>query len=123
VRSLTVRAINLISNSRPQQLNLFAGLDNRIRQEQVDITVEAIRSRFGKKAIQNANLLGDLKMPGHGMEELILPGMMYKGDVRGAIASMRSPLLYVANISLHYLLVVTVMTLKPTALRSFTIGL
>ncbi len=78
VRALTVRAINLIPDSQAQQLSLFDDLNNRAKQEKVDDAIEAIRNRFGKKAIQNANLLGDLKMPVQGLSEVILPGNMKK---------------------------------------------
>jgi len=78
VRALTVRAINLIPDSQAQQLSLFDDLNNRAKQEKVDDVIEAIRNRFGKKAIQNANLLGDLKMPVQGLSEVILPGNMKK---------------------------------------------
>lgn len=78
VRALTVRAIDLVPDSKAQQLPLFDDLDNRAKREKADDAIEAIRSRFGKRAIQNANLLVDLKMPGQSLSEIILPGHMYR---------------------------------------------
>jgi DNA polymerase-4 len=44
----------------------------------VDNAVESIRARFGKRAIVNGILMGDLKMPGRGIHEIIMPGIMYQ---------------------------------------------
>jgi len=76
VRALTVRAINLIGKSRERQLTLFDDSDGRAKVAQLDDAVDMIRSRFGKRAIQNASLLGDLKIIGHDMSQVILPGRM-----------------------------------------------
>lgn len=78
VRALTVRAINLVPDSTVQQLPLFDDLDYRAKREKADDAIEMIRSRFGKRSIQNANLLVDLKMPGQSLSEIILPGHMYR---------------------------------------------
>lgn len=78
VRSITVRAINLVPQSMPEQLNLFSDDLKRERVERLEDTVESIRARFGKRAIYQAILMGDLKMPGRGVHEVIMPGMMYQ---------------------------------------------
>jgi DNA polymerase IV len=78
VRAVTVRAINLVPKSQPEQLNLFDDYSKRIRQERLEDTIENIRARFGKRAITSAVLMGDLKMPGRGVHEVTMPGMMYR---------------------------------------------
>ncbi|MDD4169375.1 MAG: DNA polymerase IV [Desulfotomaculaceae bacterium] len=78
VRAVTVRAINLVPKSRPEQLNLFDDPVQRERRERLEDTIESIRARFGKRAVYNAVLKGDLKMPGRGMHEVIMPGVMYQ---------------------------------------------
>lgn len=78
VRSVTIRAINLIPQNRPMQSSLFFDLDKAIRREKLDNAVEEIRRRFGKKAIYPAACMGDLKMPGHGVHEVIMPSIMYQ---------------------------------------------
>ena len=40
--------------------------------------IEEIRGRFGKRAITNAILLGDLKMPDDGRDTVKMPGLMYR---------------------------------------------
>ena len=77
VRSVTVRATNLKSSSECVQLNLFADYKREENMERVEKAIENIRSRFGKKAITYASLLGDLKMPGDDRDMVKMPGMMY----------------------------------------------
>ena len=57
VRSVTVRAINLIPSSTPEQVGLFYDTDKLARTEKLDKTVESIRMRYGKQVICNATLL------------------------------------------------------------------
>lgn len=78
VRAVTVRAIDLVSKSRPEQLFIFDDPFARARRENLDDAIEDIRSRFGKRAICSASLMGDLKMPGRGVSEVIMPGIMYQ---------------------------------------------
>jgi DNA polymerase IV len=78
IRAVTVRAINLVPKSQPEQLNLFEDYSKRIRQERLEETIESLRARFGKRAIVSATLMGDLKMPGRGVHEVTMPGMMYR---------------------------------------------
>ncbi|MGI5892106.1 MAG: DNA polymerase Y family protein [Bacillota bacterium] len=77
VRAVTVRAINLVPKSQPVQLTLFDDYAKRERRERLEEAIEKIRGRFGKKAIYSACLMGDLKIPGQGTHEVIMPGMMY----------------------------------------------
>ena len=77
IRAVTIRAINLIPDTTPQQLDLFTDFENVDKQEKAEAAIETIRRRFGKRAIVPACLLGDLKMPDDGRDEVILPGMLY----------------------------------------------
>jgi len=79
VRSVTVRAINLIPHGLPQQLNLYIDQQKRERKIVIEDTVEDIRRRFGKRAIYPATLLGNLKLPGTLSNEITMPGMMGRG--------------------------------------------
>lgn len=64
IRSVTVRAINLVSAGLPEQLNLFENCEHIDKMERLDETIESIRDRFGKYAIQPATLCGkNTKMP------------------------------------------------------------
>ncbi|MGL4607902.1 MAG: DNA polymerase IV [Eubacteriaceae bacterium] len=78
IRSLTVRAINLISEKHPQQLSLFTNPKQIDRQNRLETAIDGIRGRFGKKSIQHAVLMGDLKMPGRDIHEISLPAPMFK---------------------------------------------
>jgi len=78
VRSVTVRAINLVPRSWPQQLTLFDDREHRERRAKLEDAIEGLRSRFGPRAVVNAVLLGDMKMAGRGASEVIMPGTMYR---------------------------------------------
>jgi DNA polymerase-4 len=78
VRAVTIRAINLIPKSQPVQLLLYDDTVRREKREKLEDAVEDIRARFGKKAIYNACLMGDLKMPGLGVHEVNLPAVMFQ---------------------------------------------
>lgn len=76
VRAVTVRAINLKPKSEPEQLDLFTDIGHLDRLDRLDDCIEEIRRRFGKKAIFQACLLGDLKMPCDNRDKVIMPGVM-----------------------------------------------
>lgn len=63
VRAISVRAINLHPEGQPVQFDLFEDNAAAFRQEEIEKTVDDIRLRYGKKALRNAVLLQDLKMP------------------------------------------------------------
>lgn len=77
VRAVTVRAIDLVPQGNPQQLNLFVDQSYLEKLDKLDGAVEEIRRRFGKKAIFSASLLHDLKMPDDGRDEVVMPGLMF----------------------------------------------
>jgi len=78
VRALAVKGINLVSENRPVQLDLFHDAERREKMKQVDIAVDAIRQRFGYRAIRAASLMGDLKMAQDKCETVIMPNFMYQ---------------------------------------------
>jgi len=69
VRAVTVRAINLSSESEPSQMNMFEVTEETPRLDgRIDTTVEDIRERFGDGSIKNAVVLGKgLKKPPRGV--------------------------------------------------------
>lgn len=76
VRAVTVRAINLLPQGQPQQMDLFCDTARLDRLDKLETAVEDIRRRFGKRSIYSATLMGDLKMPGRGVHEIIMPRVM-----------------------------------------------
>ena len=78
VRAVTVRAIDLVPHSDPDQLSIFVDAAKLERRERLEDMVEEIRSRFGKHAITYGILLGDLKMPDDGRHAVKMPGLMYQ---------------------------------------------
>jgi len=78
VRAVTVRAIELVPKDQPEQLTLFTDHARREKRERLEDAIEEIRGRFGKRAITNAILMGDLKMPNDGRHSVKMPGLMYR---------------------------------------------
>lgn len=78
VRAVTVRAIDLVPHSDPDQLSIFVDAAKLERRERLEDMVEEIRSRFGKHAITYGILLGDIKMPDDGRHSVKMPGLMYQ---------------------------------------------
>lgn len=62
IRSITVRAINLVSADSPQQINLLSETQNIDKIERLELVVDNIRKRFGKDIIKNAVLCQDIGM-------------------------------------------------------------
>ena len=77
LNALCIRAINLVPKDSDEQMSMFDDDTKRLRSESVEDAVESIRSRFGRKAITDAALLGDLKMPIDGRDKVRMPGLMY----------------------------------------------
>lgn len=78
VRAVSVRAIELVPCSQSEQLCMFTDYERHEKRLRLQDAVEDIRSRFGKRAIYNAILMGDKKMPGDGRELVRMPGLMYQ---------------------------------------------
>lgn len=62
IRSVTVRAINLVSEQTPQQIDLFSETQDIDKMERLDAVVDKLRERFGKDIIKNAVLCQDIGM-------------------------------------------------------------
>lgn len=77
IRAITVRAINLLPHGQPEQISIFSDPVRRDRRDQLETVIEDLRRRFGKRSIYSAALMGDLKMPNDGRDEVIMPGLMY----------------------------------------------
>lgn len=76
IRSVTVRAINLLEEDIPIQIDLFTDTSTLEKRERLDLAIESIRSRFGKDAIKNAILCQSIKLPAEREVELIMPSGM-----------------------------------------------
>jgi DNA polymerase IV len=59
IRSLGVRATDLVTADTCIQLSLLDDLNKRIRLESLETSIDEIRKRFGHYAIQRALLLKD----------------------------------------------------------------
>ena len=68
--------MNLIPESAPVQLDLFANVDNLDRQQKIDDCVDSLRSRFGKKIIFNGVLLNNYFMQKNQVKLTMPTGMM-----------------------------------------------
>ena len=76
VRSVTVQAIDLISDDIPRQANLFTDTECIDRLERLDNCIEMIRARFGKGSIKNGVLCQELFMPPEKAEIMMPTGMV-----------------------------------------------
>jgi DNA polymerase-4 len=78
IRTITLRAINLIDAGAPRQISFLDDEEKRIKREKLDKTVDNLRARFGKRAVFNASLMGDIKIPVDGRDLVVMPNIMYK---------------------------------------------
>jgi DNA polymerase-4 len=78
VRAVTVRAIDLVPQTTPQQMSMFVDCGHIDKKERLQDAIEQLRDRFGKHAITYGALLGDLKMPDDGRHSVKMPGMMFQ---------------------------------------------
>jgi len=78
VRAITIRGINLVSQSQCEQLSLFFDHTKHDKRMLLQNAVEDIRRRFGKRSIYNAILMGELKMPNDNRDLVRMPGLMYQ---------------------------------------------
>ena len=63
IRSVTVRAINLVPADVAFQIDVFNDAEQLAKAEALDKTIDELRMRFGKNIIRNACLLDNPKMP------------------------------------------------------------
>lgn len=78
IRSVTIRAIDLINTKTPLQLDLFNDHDKRKRNDDLEVTIEDIQRRFGRDAIRLASSMSGLKVQKDKThEQLTMPAAMY----------------------------------------------
>ncbi len=73
IRSLSIRAINLLEENTPLQTNMFTDVGDIEKREKLDIAIEHIRRRFGKDSIKNCVLCKDIKLPKNIDTGVIMP--------------------------------------------------
>ena len=78
IRSVCIRAIDLVPKSEAEQLNMFVDTARLDRRERLEDAIESLRDRYGKRAITYAALLGNLKIPDDGRHSVKMPGLMYQ---------------------------------------------
>ncbi len=61
IRSLGVRACELICAEDMSQLSFFVDMKKRIKMEQLEVCIDDIRRRFGHFSVQRASLINDKK--------------------------------------------------------------
>ncbi len=75
IRSVTVRAISLVPDSAPVQLDLLGTMEKNDRQLRLEETLDGIRDRFGAHAITDGTYLRTKKLAGrrigYGMEKAL----------------------------------------------------
>jgi DNA polymerase IV len=72
IRSLGVRATDLVTADTCIQLSLLEDCNKRIRLESLETSIDEIRKRFGHYAIQRALLLKDKALNGNPIEDNII---------------------------------------------------
>ena len=77
LRSITVRAIDLVPEDTPQQLNLFAGYDKQDDIVRLESAVDRLRERFGNKIVVPASLMGKSCRPTLSTDFPKMPAPMY----------------------------------------------
>ena len=78
IRAVTIRAVDLISASMPQQLDLFGEHEKRKRNDNLEIAIEDIQRRFGRDAIRLTSSMNGLKVQkDKSHEQLTMPAAMY----------------------------------------------
>ena len=78
IRSVTIRAVDLINARMPEQLDLFGDHERRKRNDDLEIAVEDIQRRFGRDSIKLASSMHGLKMQKDKThEQLTMPSAMY----------------------------------------------
>lgn len=73
IRSVTVRAISLVEEDAPVQIDMFTDIAQIEKRERLDRAIESIRARFGKDAIRNGVLFQNTKLPAKRQVDLVMP--------------------------------------------------
>lgn len=62
IRSIAVRAINLVPEKVPEQLNMFSDYERHDKLEKLERAVDSIRQKYGCHAINSATYLKNIKI-------------------------------------------------------------
>lgn len=76
IRSITIQAINLVSQDTPRQIGLFMDMEKIEKLEKLEKCIETIRERFGKDSIRNGALYQNLYLPPEKAEITMPTGMV-----------------------------------------------
>lgn len=77
IRSLGVRATDLVTADSCIQLSLLEDFNKRIKLESLETSIDSIRKRFGHYAVQRALLLKDKALNGNPVEDNIIHPVSY----------------------------------------------
>lgn len=77
IRAVTIRAISLISEKQPRQIDLFEDQMARQKEENLERAVDDIRRRFGDNAIMIASTTGAKLKRDQAREILTMPSALY----------------------------------------------
>ncbi len=69
IRSIGIRGSNLVQASAPVQLSIFDTVGTRDKNAEIDRTLDGIRKRFGKSAVQRAVVMCDAGLTGACVKE------------------------------------------------------
>ena len=78
IRKLTVTAINLESAEFPTQLLLFFDHEKAEKKHRLNLSVDSIRNRHGRRAILPAVIMDETQVAMYAERELTMPGHMYE---------------------------------------------
>jgi len=81
LRSIGIKATDLVVEEQPLQLSLFEDNTKQAKRLNLEITIEAIRSRYGFQAVQRCLMLEDTLLSGFNpkQEHVIFPEAYFKG--------------------------------------------
>lgn len=77
IRSIGVRATDLVTADSCVQLSLFDDENKRMKKEQLEYSIDDIRRRFGHYSVQRALLLTDSKLNSNPIEENVIFPVSY----------------------------------------------
>lgn len=63
IRSMGLRALELVHSQDGEQVDIFIDYENRMRQRSIDAAMDKIRAKYGKDMIQRASIFGERPAP------------------------------------------------------------
>jgi DNA polymerase-4 len=86
LRSLGVRAFELVSASAPRQLSLFSDEEARARALRLDMAIDALRDRFGNRSVRRLTSISDETMAGLDIkgDNVVHPVGFFQSEGQGA---------------------------------------